>query len=703
MTKFNVLRFSLVLVVSMVFVCKIQAQDSPVKWGEIPKADLEMKSYPADSNASAVVLYDYAECRVNNDLHQTMKVHRRVKILTTKGFDQATVSLRYTTKRGFERIYDIEGYTCYLDEKGETVVKELNKNDIYKNKLVDDMAEVKFTLPSLSPGCIIEYRYNMDRETVFSMPTWLFQGSEPVLWSEFRIKYPVALAYTCITRGSEPFEVQDRSESTEYVDGSLANYLQNHTVKFITNRWVVRNAPAIREEPYITTTNDYKTMVSTQLNEFAYSDGGSRKLIRTWEEYIEDMLKDKNFCGRIDDTRKMKKIAGQVTAGITAPIDQVKAIHNWVTENIQWDADNEKYSDKDVDDVVEAKKGSSADINFVLLSLLKCLKIEAYPVILSTRAHGKIQDLYPIDYQFNYVLSYVKIGTNSYLVDATSPLKPFGMLPSKVLNVKALVIKEGAPLWVVTTPTKKHSVSYNVQMTISDDGSLSGTIQDTLKDYAAYFTRDNLSSSAVKEVAKGLVDMDNFTTDSISVVNKDSVSLPLVVSLQASSSLYTQVAGDFIYINPQIVERIKTNPFKARTRNYPMDFAYPRETQAVIKLTIPEGYAVKTNVNERELRSVNDFINFNRSVKTDGRTITITTKLAIKPVVIEAQFYPRIKDFYNRVSSIMNDQIVLEKIKAPAPVTTQEVKPIEKTEAAPVTNEAPKTKANTSIQKKGKK
>jgi hypothetical protein len=47
-------------------VINIYSQEIPIKWGEIPIADLQMTSFPADSNASAVILCDFGESKLND-------------------------------------------------------------------------------------------------------------------------------------------------------------------------------------------------------------------------------------------------------------------------------------------------------------------------------------------------------------------------------------------------------------------------------------------------------------------------------------------------------------------------------------------------------------------------------------------------------------------------------------------------------------
>src|SRR5665647_456212 len=73
----------LFLVFSLVNV--ICAQKAPMKYGKVDQADLDMKVYPADSSAAAVVLcnYGYFSSREFQFVHQ-----KRIKILKEEGKSQ---------------------------------------------------------------------------------------------------------------------------------------------------------------------------------------------------------------------------------------------------------------------------------------------------------------------------------------------------------------------------------------------------------------------------------------------------------------------------------------------------------------------------------------------------------------------------------------------------------------------------------------
>ena len=145
-------KLRLVYLFLIILSISVFAQNAPIEWGEIPKADLEMKTFPQDSNASAVILCDYGESKFDNDLNLVFYRHLRVKILTEKGFDWATHSVTIASKDDAELIDDIEGVTYSLDANGDIVKNELDDDEIFKEKVTDKWTRYRFTLPGLKPG-----------------------------------------------------------------------------------------------------------------------------------------------------------------------------------------------------------------------------------------------------------------------------------------------------------------------------------------------------------------------------------------------------------------------------------------------------------------------------------------------------------------------------------------------------------------------
>jgi transglutaminase-like putative cysteine protease len=664
--------FSVVLI-CLVFSSHLFSQEPPIKWGEIPRADLEMKSFPQDSNASAIILCDFGESSFNDDLYIVFKRHSRVKILTAKGYEWGTRTVDVYSKEDMEQISNIEGVTYSLDEKGKQVINTLSEKDIFKEAVDDTHTRYRFTLPALQPGCVVELRYTIKTDRFWLMRNWIFQHSEPTLWSEYRVSFPANIRYILVTNGYEPFCINEMRQANEMFDGVAAHYLGNRFVACEHWRLAAKNLPALRDEPYIMTLDDYYNRLDIQLAAYSLAGTGVKQIMNSWNKFVDDLLEEETFCKRIDDTKHVRNTAAQITALCTTPDEKVNAIYNWVSKSIVWTGQNHIFSNQEADEVLESKKGSSADITFLLLSLLKSSGINGEPVLLSTRANGKIQVLYPILSQFNYELARVVIGNQCYYLDATNPLRPIELLPEKVLNTRGLIIRKDASEWVTLSTQKKYVNNSLALLNLHEDGSVDGTFEDSYKEYAGFINRQNLHDKKDIDVAKETFETEQagITIDSVLVVSKDSIHVPLKLKAWITCPSYAQQNGDLIYVNPHIVHRNRENPFKLPIRKFPIDYSYQRSSTHVVTFALPNGFEVKERIFNQSF-GISDLAAYSQEIQIDSNKVQMVTKLDISATEVPAKFYNRLREFYAQVVAAESEQLVLARIKkhvAPASET----------------------------------
>lgn len=654
------------------------AQAPPMVWGSIPDSDMKMTSFPSDTNASAVILCDYGQSYFNDDLDLVFKKHTRIKILTAKGYEWANQSFILYSGSSKERVSKIEGVTYTLSKDGEVVKTELKDDDIFKEKIDDENTRYRFTLPAVTPGCIIEFQYTISTDNWLFVRDWNFQYSEPVVWSEYRFLVPTTIAYGGVTMGYEPFTFRETNEVDHNFSGTATGVFGRDFKKCKQLRYAVRDLPAIRDEPYITTIDDYKQKLNLQLSEyFIPSRGSVTKVLNTWQTVVNELVDHENFGEKIDDTRRIRALTEELTAGSAAPDEKIRKIYDWITTSIVWSGERRMFAQQDVNDILDSKKGNSADITFLFLSMLKSIGINGDPVILSTRDNGRLQDLYPILSQFNYVLAKVTVDSTVWYVDATDPLRSIDLLPVNVLNVRGLVVKEDSVNWVTINTPKRSVVLSLTTLNVHADGSLTGSCEDAFKDYASISKRRGLDDKKEIEFARETFETGplSIDIDSVQIEEKDNSSRPLKLKAWISSNTYAQGNGDLIYINPHIIHRITENPFKTKNRKFPIDYAYGRELTTIVNITIPDSFEIKESVLNRSYSVGSREAEFTRRVQHDSARIQIITRFLIQKSEIAADKYERLQNFYNQIVAAESDQFVFSRIKKPVPVMLENTLP----------------------------
>lgn len=649
--------FLLLLLLCILFSLPGYTQNAPAVWGEIPNADLEMKSYPADTNAAAVILYEHGDSYITERYNNIFTVHTRIKILTPQGYPLGTRSFIVYKDTRDERVRNLEGCTYWLNDQNEIMKSELQEKDILIKDIDNRRKEYWFTLPALKPGCVLEFRYTIISKSIL-FHDWVFQQSEPVRYSEYKILFPREIGFSGIHQGSFPYTLRDNRP--------VLNKLLYSTPRECTQmRWVVENAPALRPEPYMTSIEDYVKKVSLQLSGFAIPGYYIGDLCEDWAAFATMLKKDEDFGKKDLDSRVIRETAARLTGGLATNTEKMKALYSWVAKNIVCSEYKTPYSWQDLDKVIEQKKGSNADINFLLLALLKATGLEGYPVILSTRSNGKISEAYPVVSQFNSMIVQAVVDSQKYYLDATEPDRPFNLLPPEVLNVKAIVFKDEKFEWAkLSTPKRSINLSA-ASIVLQKNGSISGTLEDMYRDYGNLARREDIKGKENSVIAKELFNSENLglNIDSITVEGKDGIDVPLKLRARVTSSTYAQCNGHLIYFNPHLVGRMTENPLKNERRNFPLDYAYPRECNAIVNLTIPDSMEIHESVVSRSLIVNPNLASFSRKVMVKDNQIRVQYKWEIRETEIDTMYYSNMRDFYSQIIALESEQFVFSRIK----------------------------------------
>lgn len=675
--------FPVLLILSEFISTPAFSQDAPITWGNIPSAQLKMTSFPQDTNASAVILCDYGLTNFNDDLFLVYKRHLRVKILSPRGYSWGTHSVVLYTSNTREHIHDIQGTTYALRQDGSVEKHELEQKDIFSIKLDDDYTKYTFTLPALQSGCVIELRYTIISEyiefkktNVFQSRNWVFQYSDPVLWSEYRVIHPQAISYATWTHGYEPFAVNEISEVTQNFSGDAGYYLCERSIILgkpaptpcWQRRWVVKNAPAVRKEPYITNFEDYANSVNLQLSGYILYGQFPVKFCNTWPAFVDELLDSKNFGGRMDETRKLRTQAVSIIGSLTDPRKKLKALYDWTRNSIVTEDLHSITTKRDVNDVLETHKGDHASTSFVLLGLLHAAGLQAEPVILSTRDQMCVQEKYPIISEFNDILVRVRIDSTLYYIDASDPLRPLELLPPEVLNERGLVVQSHNPEWI--TLKAEYGFCDTSRIFVNTYANGEGRIHgsDVFFNYGALEMRSFLQKHADNDVGTKLSQgsHSDFEIDSVLINGKDSLDASLTVRFRAHSNGDQSRTGDVVSFNPHIIRCIDQNPFVTEYRKYPVDYAYTRKQCSIIDVEPPDNYVLQDTVPSRSITLEPNLAFYSRQFRRVGNHIQIIRTFEIQKSEINARYYRDLREFYSRVVDTESEQLVYARIQKPA-------------------------------------
>jgi transglutaminase-like putative cysteine protease len=639
----------------LLFLDPTSAQPDPVKWGKFADEELAMVSYPADSLAQAVILADYGSLAVDRISGKVrLERHERVKLLTEDGYEHGTVYINFYPS--YEKISGIKGQTVVRDSKGKMVKHKLDKKDIFEEKVTDELRRIRFTLPGLAPGAIIEYRYDYTSEYPHILPKWFFQLGEPTIWSEFRAVIPQEYQYVMATTGSANWDVEEMTEGV------------NARGKTNVYRWVLKDVPALREEPFMTSPNDYRMAIQLQLSAY-YSPGiGYVPFDNTWDRLAESMQGSPKWKDYEDPDGTVKRVVEPLLSGITDSAEKLSVLQRYVRTSFSWDGTHTYFPGQSPDDLLKSRRGTAAEINLMLICMARAAGLQADPVLISTRSHGRVQVSYPLLTQFNYVIARIQAGDQMHMVDATDRFHPYTTLPLRALVDHGWIVQTGRPVWVAVRAGDSAERTVRVEAGISEQGLLSGTVEVVGSGYNAIAIRTSLDDKSPNEfVRESVIDPQDADVSACDVNDVDSASSTIVIDCDFSVPAYGQVSGDFIYLNPMLAERWNENLLKRPERRFPVDFGYVRKNTYEFALTIPDGFELIEAPPNIHFNSESGGTRFSRNTKTQPEEIVFKTHVDVLRTEFKPNHYTHLRKFFERVVNEHSTQLVLRRKQVSAP------------------------------------
>lgn len=637
------------------------------KFGDLKTEDFAPKSYEVDTSADAIYLFEtgssHHEVNIYSWFDVVYQVHTRIRLLHKNSFnDLATIKIPlHNWGDRKDEVSKIQASTFNL-ENGKVVETKLDKNSFYNYKDGNDEV-LKFTFPNIKEGSIIEYTYKEVIPYFAYVPSWQFQNIYPKLESTFETAVPEFFEFLTFNQGYLKAGEDNVNYNAEFFNllnpyGGYPITLSSRTVK---HTWKYINIPAIKMEAYITQLADYVQKVSFQFSAVKFENVVPKYFMQSWKQASDDLMKEKNFG--LDLTKNNAWLKDEMPNGLNTETDTVsktKMIYEFVRNTYKSLSQNGVTLSQPLKKTVQDKTGSVADINMVLIAMLRNAGLNANPVLLSTRDHGKAFIQYPVMSKFNYLIAEMEIGNAVYVMDASDPDLGFNKLNKRCYNDFGRVISQD-PFVINLSPNALNEQSVSTVFMMNDGkAKISGSSSTLLGDIESANMRDQLQQkdpsdyfSDLKKTYSMDVQFNNAHIDSL-----HKAGLPVSIDYEFSFN----INEDLVYFNPLVSGKIyKTNPFQSAKRFYPVEMPYCPDETYILDMEIPEGYEVdELPKSAKALLNANDGFYEYVIQQSDGH-IQLRSRLKLNKASYDQSEYETLRNFYAFVVEKQNEQIVFKK------------------------------------------
>jgi hypothetical protein len=648
--------------------------------GKVSIAELQEKAHPKDSSAVAAILFKTGTVKfVYSDIDgfvMTTEVKERIKIYKKEGYDWANHAERYYIGGNTKETVSFTDAVTYNLVDGKIEKTKLKSDGEFDQKVNKYWGQKKIAMPNIKVGSVIEYAYTIRSERFGAMRDWYFQSSIPVNHSEFKTFIPEYFVYkpnqkgfvflnVTVEKKTNSITINSKERSSGgYGFSGVTTTFSSDKIDFQETRtnYVADNLPAMKDEAYVNNIDNYTSSITHELSMTQFPNSIYKSYSTDWESVTKTIYDYDDFGVELNKTGYFEDDINKLLVGLNTQDEKVDAIFNFVKSKVKWD-DYKGYSCNDgVKTAYKNKTGNVAEINLMLTAMLRYAKINANPVILSTRANGIA--LYPSTEAFNYVIAAVEIQNGLILLDATEKYSLPNILPLEDLNWNGRLIRNDGTSTEVDLMSKTLSrEATNMGVVVKSDGSADGKIRVQLTDHEALkFRKENLATNKESYLEKLETENNNIEVSDYVRENDLDLSKPIVESYSFKDTKSVEVINGKIYISPMLFLTAKVNPFKQEVREYPVDFGYPTQNKYNINIEIPEGYVVESMPASINIATGDDIGAFKYMIVNTDNKIQVVITSTINTAIVSSDFYPVLKGYYQQMIDKQNEKIVLKKI-----------------------------------------
>ncbi len=645
-----------------------------IKFGKLSATDFTVTSPAIDTSSNAVILADIGSSTLegNNKGFFSLKYTRlrRVKILNKKGMDAADVSiLLYASGDAEEKLDECKAITYNL-ENGEVKQTKLENSGIFKEKLSKNAVVRKFTFPNAKEGSILEYTYTITSDFLTHLRPWEFQGTNwPRVYSEYTVKIPQFFSYVFLAQGYIMLKTDNSSKMQSFniseQNGTQASRQFTLNGYQNTNRWIAEDVPALKEENYTSTIENHLSKIDFQLKQTEFPGQTPTEHIGSWVKAAENMLRREDFGNEITRANLwLNDDIKNITDGSNSNQEKIKRLYAFVRDNFTatYNAGVFINDNTTLKDVFRKKSGNVAEINLLLIAMLRNAGATANPVVISTRTHGWAHPVYPLMTKYNYLVCEAIVDGQRVYLDASRPKMGFGKLSPDCYNGPGFVVKpQPANIAFDADSVLERKVTM-IFLTQDDKNGLKGFFKSTPGYYESTILRNKLAKQSMEDLVKDIQKSYSFPValKKPFVDSLNQFDFPVSVGYDLSFDFENQ---EIVYLNPMFSEITTKNPFSAADRKYPVEMPFKISENYVLTMAVPKGYKVDEVPKSARVRLNESDGMFEYLISATDDKIMLNCRIDIKKANFPAEDYQSLREFFGYITKKQGEQIVLKKIK----------------------------------------
>ena len=607
-----------------------------------------------------IVLLDSQEVTLDAEGKLITTENYAVKILAREGRGLAQAHAFYLMS--FSKVREINAWVIRPDGSVKEYDKKSVLDIIFDQDDIYNEGRVKIINASddVDAGFVFGYTVVTEDRPLFYQDNRMFQGRLPVMVSRHTLNLPAGWKASSITFNHA--EVKPQVNGTSYV-------------------WELRNLPFIPFEPMSPSVRNLAPRIAINYA----PENAAQSLNRAFVDWTAvsrwgSSLYDPKVV--IDDAVAAK--ARDLTANAPTELDKIRAIGSYV-QNLQYISIDigvgygNGMIPRPSNTVLSRGYGDCKDKANLMRAMLKVLKIEAYPIAIYSGDPTYVREEWASPNQFNHAIIAVKVSDATVgptvlnhpklgrllIFDATDPYTPVGDLPDYLQGSMALIMagENGGIFKMPITPPETNLLERNVEVTMTTDGSIKGTIREIANGQESTMFRAQrrlMSASDYNKMIERWLTRGATGAQLVKVTQNDKqATASFDLDVEFSAPGYGQLMQNRLLVfKPAIVGRRNGIFLTELTRGSPimLDSNSLRETTT---FSLPQGFVVDEMPDAVSIET--PFGKYNTRYEVKDNKLVFTRSLITTRTMVPVEKYNSVKDFYSKILAAEQSPVVLLK------------------------------------------
>ncbi len=596
-----------------------------------------------------VVLSDENSLRFNANFELELRRTVFLKFLTATTFNESIQEVLFYHDKSLEQLDLTRAKIYYQDPQLLVVTKDVAQKFLSNTK------------PNFEKGQVLEISYSIKYFYTRKMPLIRVQHIFPTEKLGYNFFFPDLVKIE--------FQIPDKltADVDKLISGKGVFKINgiDQTIPFNDKQLSFSQIQSISTESFVPYLYDFSQKIGFNILELKRFPGQSRgESIKGdfGQSVIEQVHKRNNIMPKLLTKYELPKAYDYRLRSIQNQEEKLGRIFDLVRRNFRWNGVDSLFVDgrKTIESIWNERKCTGSEINITLIKLLMNYGFEAYPMLVSTRKHGSINQEYAELKDFNRVIAVVYIKDRVIPLDATQTFGDFPILSLDVLNTWGLSMAMSPDRWFLLDDTANRYYNNTLLLgTYLNDGVFRTNAYVNSFSHSKAIRVASLERDSIKHYIKR-----NFTSPysvkHFIVANEYVDSLPLAQEFDID--IPVSKANDLREVNVNFAYIPDTLKSILESRTIPLDFGYMQRYELKGEFSFPSEYQIYLLPGQTNLAILNGDVTYTRNYHGTSQSFSYVSSLVFKKSSYSMVETKEIAAFIKKIANYQLQNVIIRKV-----------------------------------------